>query len=158
MVIVTIFVIPFEIIQAIKERWDYFKDVNNWNDMLFLITLISYMSSNATTGSTKSDSVNYESTRILLSFLLMFGFIKCISLFRVNDNVVFIWRMLIKVVVSIIPFLSLFTCLIIVFSFIVYALGLRFESLGDDNPYRSIEILGFLIYIFRNSIGDFDVD
>ena len=54
--IVFIFIIPFEVIQAIQERWDYFKDANNWNDMLFLLTMILYMSANLYHGTTKEDS------------------------------------------------------------------------------------------------------
>ena len=66
--------------------------------------------------------------------------------------------MLVKVIVAIIPFLFLFTALIVVFSFIVYALGFSFESMGDENPYRSIGLFGYLFFLFRTSTGDFDVD
>ena len=79
-------------------------------------------------------------------------------MFRINDSVVFISRMLVRVVGSIIPFLALFVLLIIVFAFILFALGLDFSSLGDDNPYRAIGAIGYFIYVFRTSTGDFDVD
>ena len=94
----------------------------------------------------------------MIAFLLFFGAIKCISLFRLNDNVVFISRMLVRVVVSIMPFLALFIMLIVVFAIILFALGLDFTSLGEENPYRSIGPIGYFIFVFRTSTGDFDVD
>ena len=109
-------------------------------------------------GSTWQDSEHYEVTRILLSMLLVSGTTKLLSLNRLSDDISFIVRMIIKVPIAIVPFLSLFNFLIIVFSFIVYTLGLSFDSLGDDNPYRSIGRFGFLIFTFRSSMGDFDVE
>ena len=66
--------------------------------------------------------------------------------------------MLIKVTIAIVPFLFLFVCIICVFAFIVFALGLSFTSMGDQNPYRSIGSLSFWFFLFRTSTGDFDVD
>ena len=54
-VIVFIFVVPFEVLQLKKERWNYFKDANNWNDILFLLNMCLYMSSNLYYGTTKED-------------------------------------------------------------------------------------------------------
>ena len=151
-------IIPFEIIQATNERWNYLTDILNWNDIAFILVFLIYVTKNAIQDTVKEDGKVYETTRIILSVLIYTGFIKFIGLFRVNDNVVFIARMFIKVIFSIIPFLALFTALVIVFSFIVYALGLDLTSMGDENPYRTIGSLGYFIYVFRTSTGDFDVD
>ena len=62
--IVFIFIIPFEVIQAIQERWNYFKDANNWNDMLFLLTMILYMSANLYHGTTKEDNLHCKGDEI----------------------------------------------------------------------------------------------
>ena len=66
--------------------------------------------------------------------------------------------MLIKVIISIVPFLTIFIVVIAVFAFIVKAIGLGFDSLGDDNPYKSIGVLSYFFFLFRTSTGDFDVD
>ena len=90
--------------------------------------------------------------------LLFTGFAKILSLNRINDNISFIVRMVIKVAISIVPFLTLFLSLIILFVFIFYALGLSFDSMGEENPYREIGVYGFFFFLFRQSMGDFDVD
>ena len=77
---------------------------------------------------------------------------------KINSNTNFIVQMIIKVSLTIIPFLTLFLSLIFLFMFIVYALGLSFESMEDENPYKSIGTVGYFFFLFRTSMGDFDVD
>ena len=159
MFIILLFIsVGFELKQARVEKWSYFSKINNINDMIFIVSFFAYAGCDHWLGTTKEDNDNYEVTRIMLCFLLMTGFLKLMSLNRINDNISFITRMLVKVVVAIIPFLFLFTALIVVFSFIVYALGFSFESMDDENPYKSIGLFGYLFYLFRTSTGDFDVE
>ena len=59
------------------------------------------------------------------------------------------------------PFLLLFLEIIIVFVFIQYALGLKFEDDPDGEASAYTSGIGFLAYIFfmvRTSLGDFEVD
>jgi len=141
-----------------KERWSYLLDWNNINDLVFLFSFAAYVECDYWLGSSWADSEYYEVTRILVCVLLLTGFVKILSLNRINDNISFITRMIIKVTIAIVPFLTLFISLIIVFAFIMYALGLSFTSMGDENPYRSIGFLGYWFFLFRTSTGDFDVD
>ena len=66
--------------------------------------------------------------------------------------------MVLKVSVAILPFLTLFVSLIVIFAFIVHTLGINFKTQDEDNPYRNIGALGYFLFIFRTSTGDFDVD
>ena len=68
--------------------------------------------------------------------------------------------MLWKVMSKLIPFLTLFLEIIIVFVFIQYALGLNFhlDEDGNDTPYTTIGFLAYFFFIFRTSLGDFEVD
>ena len=140
------------------DKWRYFSDANNLNDCLFTLMFIAYFRCDYWLGSTWIDHEWYEVTRILVSVLLLSGFIKLLSLISINDNISFIVRMIVKVIVSIMPFLMLFASLILLFCFIVYTLGLSFESMGEDNPYKAIGRLSYFIFLFRTSVADFDVD
>lgn len=136
----------------------YFTKPSNYNDLFFLVLFWAYFACEIHFGGTPADSDHYESTRILLSMLLLFGFAKLMMLNKINSNTNFIVQMIIKVSLTIIPFLTLFLSLIFLFMFIVYALGLSFESMEDDNPYKSIGTVGYFFFLFRTSMGDFDVD
>lgn len=80
------------------------------------------------------------------------------SLNRVNANLSFILRMIVTVSYTIMPFLELFMFLIVVFAFVVHTLGLRFDSMDDENPYEDISILSYFFFLFRTSMGDFEVE
>ena len=42
MAFLTLFcIIGFELRQARVEKWDYFKDFNNWNDMAFIVIFVA---------------------------------------------------------------------------------------------------------------------
>ena len=116
----------FELRQACAEKWRYFHSADNWNDIFFFLGYWAYFICEIRMGSTADDHENYEVTRILLSLLLLSGFIKLMSLNRINANLSFILRMIVTVSFTIMPFLTLFLALIIVFAFVVHALGLRF--------------------------------
>ena len=141
------------------EKFNYFKDFSNINDLSFFFLFVGYFACDVALGSTWMDSKHYEVTRILLAFTLMTGSMKLLSLNRLSDNISFIVRMIIKVAFSIVPFLTLFVSLIIVFSFIVYTLGLNFSSQGpENNPYEAIGLFSYFFFLFRTSTGDFDVE
>lgn len=156
-VIIFVAIIGFELRQMAHTKWQYFSDVTNLNDCFFTLMFIAYFCCDYWLGSTWIDHEWYEVTRILVSVLLLSGFIKLLSLNR-TDNISFIVRMIVKVIVSIMPFLMLFNSLILLFCFIVYTLGLSFESMGEDNPYKAIGKLSYFIFLFRTSVADFDVD
>mgnify|MGYP001626788123 CR=1 FL=1 len=148
----------FELRQLVTEKGEYFKQYNNLNDILFFLTFWCYFACDYYIGSTKEDHEDYEITRILMSVLIISGFAKLMSLNRVNSNISFIVQMVLKVSVAILPFLTLFVSLIITFAFIVHTLGINFKTQDEENPYRKIGALGYFLFIFRTSTGDFDVD
>ena len=141
--------IVFELRQMRKEGCSYFRDITNINDLVFLFTFSAYVVCDYKLGTTKDDHEHYEVTRILMCVLLFSGFAKILSLNRINDNISFIVQMVIKVAISIVPFLTLFITLIILFVFIFYTLGLSFDSMGDENPYRAIGNAGYIFFLFR---------
>lgn len=157
-VIIIVNVGAFEVRQITVEKWAYLSSYGNLNDILFLCTFWCYFGCDYFLGSTEEDHEHYEVTRILMSVLIITGFGKLMSLNRINSNISFILQMILKVAVSIVPFMTLFITLIVAFSLICFTLGLSFESLGDDNPYKGIGKVGYIFYLFRTSTGDFDVD
>eukprot|EP00353_Schmidingerella_taraikaensis_P012645 CAMPEP_0185586178 /NCGR_PEP_ID=MMETSP0434-20130131/42887_1 /TAXON_ID=626734 ORGANISM="Favella taraikaensis, Strain Fe Narragansett Bay" /NCGR_SAMPLE_ID=MMETSP0434 /ASSEMBLY_ACC=CAM_ASM_000379 /LENGTH=224 /DNA_ID=CAMNT_0028207093 /DNA_START=19 /DNA_END=693 /DNA_ORIENTATION=- len=156
--IICIIVGVFELLQACQERWAYFKSASNYNDIFFFVTFWAYFGCEWQLGSTVQDSEHYEVTRILLSLLLLSGFAKLMNLNKINSNTNFIVRMIVNVSITITPFLTLFVSLIVLNMFIFYSLGLSFDSMGDENPYKDIGSLSYFFFLFRTSMGDFEVD
>jgi len=93
------------------EKWAYLRSYGNLNDILFLCTFWCYFGCDYFLGSTEEDHEHYEVTRILMSVLIITGFGKLMSLNRINSNISFIVQMILKVFVSIVPFLTLFMSL-----------------------------------------------
>ena len=82
---------------------------------------------------------------------------KLLSLMRINNNISFIVSMLYTVGKGLVPFISLFTGFIVLFSFIMMTLQLDLGD-GERNPYEGIGHVGYIIFIIRTSLGDFDVE
>lgn len=117
-VLVLTYVPIFELRQLWLQGVNYFKDINNLNDVLFLLSFILTLSFELAFGTTEQDSESYEATLILYALLLTTGFIKTLNTLRFHNNISFIVRMLGQVMLKLIPFLSLFMAMIIVFMFI----------------------------------------
>ena len=151
----------YEIKQMSRQKCNYFKSIRNFGDILFIIIYVTTLVSEHKNGTTEADSEHYEVTRILYAFLCLLCFLKLLDSMRPINSISFIVRMLISVVYALIPFLSLFLLLILVFVFAQKALGLTFEvdEDGNDTAYTSgIGGLAYFFFILRTSLGDFDVD
>ena len=94
---------------------------------------------------------------IFYAFLILTAFVKLVNLLRIFHNVSFIVKMLRRVAVELLPFIFLFVCFIVVFSMMIMTLGFDLGALEDD-PYQGIYQFGYIMYILRTSIGDFEVD
>ena len=99
-----------------------------------------------------------EGVRICYALLVLFSFVKLLDNLRIFNNISFIVKMLGRVVVELVPFLSLFVGFIILFSLVVNALEIEVDDI-ENEPYQGIpRWIGMNLFIFRTSLGDFDVD
>ena len=64
--------------------------------------------------------------------------------------------MLFTVGKELVPFMILFISFIIVFSFVMMTLQLQLND-DDRNPYEGIGFGGYVLFIFRTSLGDFEI-
>lgn len=58
-VLVLCYVPFFEIRQLLRQRKNYFREINNWNDIFFLVTFIATVSSDFAYGTMEEDSEDY---------------------------------------------------------------------------------------------------
>ena len=65
--------------------------------------------------------------------------------------------MLKQVSKELIPFLFLFLSFVVVFSLMVMTLGFNLGELEND-PYNGLWDFGYLMYVLRTSLADFEVD
>lgn len=149
----------FEIRQLLRQGKSYFREINNWNDIFFLVTFIATVSSDFAYGTMAEDSADYQTTLILYAVLLLTSFIKQLNNLRIRNDISFIARMLGTVMLKLTPFLFLFLSMIIVFMFIQITLGLHFHGDGDNAAYASgIGPMAYFLFLVRTSLGDFEVE
>ena len=98
-----------------------------------------------------------EACRIVYSLLVILAYLKLLFLFRLFDNISFIIKMLKQVAQELLPFLFLFLSFIVVFALMIMTLGFEIDGLEED-PYDGLGRVGFLMYVLRTSLGDFEVD
>ena len=66
--------------------------------------------------------------------------------------------MLHRVTIELIPFLGLYTGFIFLFALVVSSLKIDLDAV-ENEPYKGLpEWFGMAAFIFRTSLGDFDVD
>ena len=147
--------------QLCNDGLNYFKSGWNINDCCFLITFmlaVFYDMGTFYTNDEAYDTDTTETVRIYYSLLVIFSFIKLLDNLRIFNNISFIVKMLMRVISDLIPFLGLFIGFIILFSLVVSALEIELENVEND-PYSGLpEWIGMTMFIFRTSLGDFDVD
>ena len=162
-IIILVTVLTYEIVQFKHDGWEYFKVGWNINDCLFLTTFMLATLSDWWTFYLNDDALNEhgettERVRIFYSCLVIFSFIKLLDNLRIFNNISFIVKMLGRVISELVPFLGLFVSFILLFSLVVNALEARLEDI-DDTPYDGLtREASMAIFIFRTSLGDFDVD
>ena len=98
-----------------------------------------------------------EICKILYAFLILLSYFKLLTLLRIFDRISFIIKMLKQVSKELIPFLFLFLSFVVVFSLMVMTLGLNLSELEND-PYNGLWDFGYLMYVLRTSLADFEVD
>ena len=98
-----------------------------------------------------------EICKILYAFLILLSYFKLLTLLRIFDRISFIIKMLKQVSKELIPFLFLFLSFVVVFSLMVMTLGLNLSELEND-PYDGLWDFGYLMYVLRTSLADFEVD
>ena len=100
---------------------------------------------------------NAEFALIFYALLIIFSFFKLLNVLKISNNISFIVKMLGEVTVALLPFLTLFIGSIIVFAFIMHTLNVDLDQV-EEMPYEGLGFAGYVIFIFRTSLGDFDVD
>ena len=167
--VITFITVPFfEVRQMIREKLNYFTDIWNINDLLFLIILSATIVADILVDTTKiRQSIDTETneipepsnevqfTRICYALLAIVSFIKLLSLLRIFDNISFIIKMLFKVGEVLTPFLFLFICFGGTFAFVIVALDMDREQFDGGDPYEGLGGAGYFVYILRTSFGDF---
>ena len=107
---------------------------------------------------THDDENTREYTRILYSLLIISSFVKLLDSLRIFNNISFIVKMLHRVTVELIPFLGLYIGFIFLFALVVSSLEIELDQV-ENMPYKGLpEWFGMAAFIFRTSLGDFDVD
>ena len=154
-----------------RDKWEYFTDFWNINDLLFCLILAATIICDSvfdtskiyvtTDGEKVAEPANsdVQATRILYALLAVTCFLKLLNILRIYDNISFIIKMLFRVGEELTPFLFLFAGFVLTFSFVVVALDMdkeKLESTGD--PYEGMGGLSYFMFILRTSFGDFDVD
>lgn len=157
-VLIYISVLSYEGRQLYMRGKEYFYDLWNINDILFLVIYTATIVCDFKNGTSKSHGSSSESTRIMYAILIVTTFIKFLSLARIFNNFSFIVKMLIIVISEIVPFILLFLLFIIAFAFCMMILDIHFEEDDPDNPYSGLGHLAYPLFIFRTSLGDIDVD
>ena len=104
-----------------------------------------------------SIGADMEICKILYAFLILLSYFKLLTLLRIFDRISFIIKMLKQVSKELIPFLFLFLSFVVVFSLMVMTLGLNLSELEND-PYDGLWDFGYLMYVLRTSLADFEVD
>jgi hypothetical protein len=101
--------------------------------------------------------------RVFYCFLIINVSVKVLNVAQFNDSIAFLVKVLGKVVSVILPFVVLWMCIIIMFTFCVNALDLIFYN--SDSTTQGGDYEGFfgmfgpaLLYTIRNSVGDFQPD
>ena len=98
-----------------------------------------------------------ELCKIFYAFLILLSYFKLLTLLRIFDRISFIIKMLKQVSKELIPFLFLFLSFVVVFSLMVMTLGFDLNELEND-PYKGLWDFGYLMYVLRTSLADFEVD
>ena len=98
-----------------------------------------------------------ELCKIFYAFLILLSYFKLLTLLRIFDRISFIIKMLKQVSKELIPFLFLFLSFVVVFSLMVMTLGFDLNELEND-PYKGLLDFGYLMYVLRTSLADFEVD
>jgi hypothetical protein len=101
--------------------------------------------------------------RVSYCMLIVTVCVKVLNVAQFNDSIAFLVKILEKVISVILPFVVLWICIIIMFSFCINALDLVFFN--SDSPTQGGDYEGFfnmfgpiLLYTIRNSVGDFQPD
>ena len=145
----------------LHEGWRYFKSYQNIADALYAATLIisilTDLSYQAGYFETMSIGADMELCKIFYAFLILLSYFKLLTLLRIFDRISFIIKMLKQVSKELIPFLFLFLSFVVVFSLMVMTLGFDLNELEND-PYKGLWDFGYLMYVLRTSLADFEVD
>ena len=146
--------------QLYNDGADYFKSGWNINDCCFMITFMAAIATDFNTFYQKdaTDTDTTDMVRIFYSLLIIFSFAKLLDNLRIFNNISFIVKMLMRVISDLMPFLFLFSGFVLLFSLVVSALEIELENVEND-PYSGLyRWFAMVMFIFRTSLGDFDVD
>ena len=162
--IIFLTVLTFEVRQIWTDGLQYFAKGWNINDCLFIILFGIIFWEDASRYEfvgqehTHDDEDTREYTRILYSLLIISSSIKLLDSLRIFNNISFIVKMLHMVTVELIPFLGLYIGFIFLFALVVSSLEIELDQV-ENMPYEGLpEWFGMAAFIFRTSLGDFDVD
>ena len=162
--IIFLTVLTFEVRQIWTDGLQYFAKGWNINDCLFIILFGIIFWEDASRYEfegqehTHDDENTREYTRILYSLLIISSFVKLLDSLRIFNNISFIVKMLHRVTVELIPFLGLYIGFIFLFALVVSSLEIELDQV-ENMPYKGLpEWFGMAAFIFRTSLGDFDVD
>ena len=90
--------------------------------------------------------------------MIISSFVKLLDSLRIFNNISFIVKMLHLVTIELIPFLGLYIGFIFLFALVVSSLEIDLNSV-ENEPYKGLpDWFGMIAFIFRTSLGDFDVD
>lgn len=110
------------------------------------------------------DPWNLQVIRVLYAFLILTSFFKILQVAQIYPSIGFLLDMFSDIASSAVPFLSFFLYLNVTFAFIFYALAITFDETRTKDPdgeYQGIDqiwFIPFMMYAFRNSLGDFKTD
>ena len=141
------YLIWYEIKSIIFSKWEYFKDVYNYNDFLLVVSYVLIFIFDAL-------SLYREGLQILYSVTLMFCFFKSINLLRQFKGFNFLISMLLSVFKDLKYFIMLYSMVLAIYGIIFTILEIQ-PSTDDLDYYSGINLAGYIIMSFRASIGDF---
>ena len=126
----------------------------NINDILFLVTFSGASICDVIYGCNVDTNPLGEVTLSFYSFLVITSATKLLNVLKIFNNISFIVKMLGEVAKALIPFLLLFVGFMLVFALIMVTLSVTLTDLEED-PYVGLGFLGYILFIFRTSLGDF---
>ena len=94
--------------------------------------------------------------RAAYALLVIRSFVKFLSLVQIHKDFGFLVKSMQLVFIELIPFFILFSSLISVFAFAVYALNIPLSEDESSNDFKGMNLaLSYFLHVLRTALGDF---
>jgi hypothetical protein len=94
--------------------------------------------------------------RAAYALLVIRSFVQFLSLVQIHKDFGFLVRSMQLVFIELIPFFILFSSLISIFAFAVYALNIPLAEDENSNDFKGMNLaLSYFLHVLRTAFGDF---